>query len=313
VRHVAYLGVCGDHKDAAWKPGVQFRVARAMFEQDGIPKANANKCNNNFDEIWVPTKFNADAFAKSGVDRAKIRVVGEAVDTTEFSPGDKPKLLERYGVKPTDFVFLSVFKWEDRKNWQALLRVFYQEFENDPNVRLVIKTSRYMRATPNRAARQYLSTLDKTKGPALLDTNRTIIFEEWEPSDTMPLWFRASNAFVLPTHGEGWGLPIAEAMATALPVLATDWGGTTEFMNDKNALPIKVGKLVRTREGFQWAEVDETDMRQKMRWAIDHREEATKLGAQARSDMHTKYSLDAMALVMEEAFSDVARKLASRK
>jgi len=39
--------------------------------------------------------------------------------------------------------------------------------------------------------------------------------------------YAASDAFVLPTRGEGWGLPIAEAMSMALPVIATYWSGPT--------------------------------------------------------------------------------------
>lgn len=38
---------------------------------------------------------------------------------------------------------------------------------------------------------------------------------------------QAADAFVLASHGEGWGLPIAEAMAMQLPVIATNWSGST--------------------------------------------------------------------------------------
>jgi len=33
------------------------------------------------------------------------------------------------------------------------------------------------------------------------------------------LLFQQSDCFVLPTHGEGWGLPIVEAMSMQLPVI----------------------------------------------------------------------------------------------
>ena len=44
--------------------------------------------------------------------------------------------------------------------------------------------------------------------------------------------YAAADAFVLPTRGEGWGLPIAEAMAMALPVIATNWSGPTASCTD---------------------------------------------------------------------------------
>jgi hypothetical protein len=51
---------------------------------------------------------------------------------------------------------------------------------------------------------------------------------------------RAADAFVLPTRGEGWGLPIAEAMATALPVIVSNCSGILAYARDDNALLIPV-------------------------------------------------------------------------
>lgn len=50
----------------------------------------------------------------------------------------------------------------------------------------------------------------------------------------------SANAFVLSTRGEGWGLPIAEAMAMALPVIVTNYSGPTAFTNIENAYLVPV-------------------------------------------------------------------------
>ena len=44
--------------------------------------------------------------------------------------------------------------------------------------------------------------------------------------------------------GEGWGLPIIEAMAMGLPTIATNWSGQVDFMRADNAYPLRVEKLV---------------------------------------------------------------------
>ena len=46
----------------------------------------------------------------------------------------------------------------------------------------------------------------------------------------MPELYRAADAFVLPSHNEGLSCSILEAMATGLPVLATDVGGHAEIL-----------------------------------------------------------------------------------
>lgn len=50
--------------------------------------------------------------------------------------------------------------------------------------------------------------------------------------------YAASDAFVLPTRGEGWCLPAMEAMSMALPVILTNASGTTEYLTRKNSLPL---------------------------------------------------------------------------
>lgn len=70
-----------------------------------------------------------------------------------------------------------------------------------------------------------------------------------QPAEAIPVLLRASNAFVLPSHNEGLSLSLLEAMATGLPVVATDVGGHSEVLRHcENGwlIPAKdVGSLVR--------------------------------------------------------------------
>jgi glycosyltransferase involved in cell wall biosynthesis len=50
----------------------------------------------------------------------------------------------------------------------------------------------------------------------------------------------SANAFVLATRGEGWGLPIAEAMSMALPVIVTNHSGPAAYATADNAYLIPV-------------------------------------------------------------------------
>jgi glycosyltransferase involved in cell wall biosynthesis len=59
----------------------------------------------------------------------------------------------------------------------------------------------------------------------------------------------SADAFVLPTRGEGWGLPIAEAMAMELPVLVTNYSGPAAFCSEDTAYLIPVLPEL-DREGY---------------------------------------------------------------
>ena len=42
--------------------------------------------------------------------------------------------------------------------------------------------------------------------------------------------YRGCDAFVFPTKGEGWGLPLIEAAASGLPIITVPYSGHTEFV-----------------------------------------------------------------------------------
>jgi glycosyltransferase involved in cell wall biosynthesis len=42
--------------------------------------------------------------------------------------------------------------------------------------------------------------------------------------------YQQSHVFVLPSKGEGWGLPLIEAAASGLPIITTMYSGQTEFL-----------------------------------------------------------------------------------
>ena len=53
------------------------------------------------------------------------------------------------------------------------------------------------------------------------------IVAEHLPEDDMADFFNSADAFVLPTRGEGWGLPTIQSMALGKPTISTGWGGRT--------------------------------------------------------------------------------------
>jgi glycosyltransferase involved in cell wall biosynthesis len=75
----------------------------------------------------------------------------------------------------------------------------------------------------------------------------------------------SANAFVLATRGEGWGLPIAEAMAMALPVIVTNHSGPAAFADTNNAYLVNVQPEL---DEFSFAKPIQADLVTHMRQVI---------------------------------------------
>ena len=143
-----------------------YTIGRTMFETDRIPSGWIDRLNF-MDEIWVPTEFSRKIFEENGVEKNKIKILGEPVDTIFFSPQntdkiDYNKILGKNGdidgetlktIRNFEFlrkkllsgtiIFLFVGKWEERKGIKLLLKAYYDTFSKGQNVFLVILTSAY--------------------------------------------------------------------------------------------------------------------------------------------------------------------------
>src|SRR3990167_5702167 len=73
-----------------------------------------------------------------------------------------------------------------------------------------------------------------------------VVIEELVPFWKMPSLYKMAHCYVSASHGEGWGLPLTEAMSMALPTVAVDWSGNTAFMNEENSFLVKVQGFVET-------------------------------------------------------------------
>jgi GT2 family glycosyltransferase len=274
------------------KLGDQLRVGYTMLEVDGIPQdwvELANKCV----EVWVPTSFNEKTFGESGVKRPIFRIP-LGVDLDYFNPNIRP-----YRRLP-GFTFLSLFDWGERKAPDILIKAFNEEFSADDDVCLVIACTN---TDPAVSIQQAIETLKlrKNRAPIIIYVNPRL--EGYQ----MGSLYRSADSFVLPTKGEGFGLPILEAMACGLPVIATDWSGHTDFFDEQVGYPIHVEKLEPAiakcpyYQGFRWALPDFEHLRFLMRYVYEHPGEAKAKGLKAAARARNFSWANTAALIAERA------------
>lgn len=298
-------------------------IGRTMFETDRVNSEHVGRCNG-MDFVWVPTEFHVNAFTRSGVDPLKVKKIVQSVDLEFFDPSRyKPLDLSSIGtlVLGSDltglnleerFVFLSVFKWEHRKGWDVLLKSYLMEFSGVDNVALYLLTNPYHsdKDFGNKII-EYVESSDLEK-----PTNgwaRVYVIDEHIAQVDLPRLYKAADAFVLPSRGEGWGRPLVEAMAMSLPVIATNWSGPTEYLTDENSYPLPVDRMTEVKEGpfkgHLWAEPSVDKLQLLMRHAMSNPEEAEARGRQARNDMSRRFSPEIVARIVLDHLQEVINNI----
>lgn len=236
------------------------RVLRTMFETDRIPDAWVAPCNAA-DEVWVPTEHNREAFAAAGVAESRLHVVPEPFELDRLLRDVPP--LELPGAHGT--VFLAAFDFSLRKGWDVLLAAWCDAFRPDDDVTLVLKVWSTMAGMGAAAIRAAVGGRIAALGH---DPGRipdvVLVDDLLEPAALAGL-YRAADAYVAPTRGEGWGRPIMEAMAMGRPAIATAWSGPAAFVDECVGWPVahrlvdvppEAVAEVPAYAGHRWAEPD---------------------------------------------------------
>lgn len=274
-------------------PRSSYRIARTMFETDRLEESWVSGLAS-FDEVWVPSQFNLDTFTRAGVS-VPIAVVPCGVDSDTFSPDTQPYTLP--GLR--DIVFLSVFEWHKRKGWDLLLRAWSRAFGPDDPVSLVLRAGppSWHRTTAHDIVEQMerfiaenLHLSRSSLAPIVLLT---------DPVAQPERLYAMADAFVLPSRGEGWGLPYIEAMSTGLPTIGTGWGGNTEYMTPTNSILLGVEALDTISPtdapspayiGHRWARPSVDDLVEALRAIALDKEWGRSLGSTARQDVLRHWS-----------------------
>lgn len=263
-------------------------IGYTAWETAMMPQNWVDGCNM-VDEVWIPSFHNRDVLKRSDVE-VPIYVVPHPIDTERFSPA-------KIRLNGT-FTFISVFRWGLRKGWPELFTAYEQAFNSSCDVILRVLTN--YRSDEHRAQAQAIIEHFRQRGKPQVE----ILPLEFVPYDFMPILYQNADAFVLPSRGEGFCLPCAEAMACGLPAIVTNATAFLDYVDKNNGYPVSFrteeaeDSSDPDRDATTWVVADIEDLSNQMLQAWSDAGELRRRGTNARATIESKFSYKRVADTM---------------
>jgi glycosyltransferase involved in cell wall biosynthesis len=195
------------------------------------------------DAIIVASTLARDSYLAAGIPEARIRVVPLGVDLGEFHP------LEGGSVEPLTFVFAG--NVTRPKGVDLLLEAFSSLSRKSGSMRL------------------------RVFGSGDLEQSGSLPDVEWRgrvPHSVVSEELRQADCLVLPSRLDSFGLIVAEALASGVPVIVSDAVGARDLVLEEGS-------------GWIFPSGDAVALRARMQWVSDHRSLRDQWRAAARSSV----------------------------
>lgn len=283
-------------------------ICMQPWEYGAIPRMWYIPMKYWVDEVWVYSQYNKESYVRCGIPEGKIHVIPLGVDENVYHTG-----VEALDLTPSSFRFLFVGGTIGRKGIDTLVEAYLKEFTANDDVCLIIKDtgtkSFYKGITLEKMIYEAMSN---PKNPRILYMAHDF------PETELAGLYKACDCLVHPYRGEGFGLPIAEAMACGIPAIVPDKGSCRDFCDAETAFLVpskevllpekKVGDL-DTVDYPWWLSVDKVNLQQTMRLAYENPSLVKKKGQEASRSILSAFTWEKSS----KAVSDRIRQLADQK
>jgi len=276
------------------------------WESDSIPLVWRDSILDksiNVKKLICTCDWNRDTFSELGIESVTIPF---SMNFEENIDEEYYKKVEK--VTKDKFVFSSVFQWSPRKGTDILLKAFALEFARNDDVCLIMKT--YLNKAFVGAAQKETAEFKKQIkiiNSSLLHLNhrfvpkfKTVIINDILTKKQLNSIYKRSDAFVLPTRGEGFCLPAAEAISCETPAIMPNIGGHLGYMDTSDNNRLLIDSRMEPCENMHnhlwssididWVEPSLKSTREKIRFAYENRETCKTIGKEQNTYMRNYLS-----------------------
>ena len=284
--------------------GALVRISAVIWESSKLPGVFHRRLGE-VDAAWVPSSYCAEIF-RSASD-FPVHTIRFPVVTKEkwHTPAEIASIREWLGLEAGSKVILFAFNSSSsiaRKNPFALVAAFEKAGLASAGWRLILKTK--------------LSSDDKANSDLLrakvAECPGCILIDRPLGGEAMASLINLADIYASPHSSEGFGLSIAEAMAMGKAVVATDFGGSRDFLDCETGFPVRwspwrldeqEGPYVRDT---RWARIDEMHLAERLTVAANlSNDERRSLGLRARGRVQKVLSPEAVAAEMRTSISSL--------
>lgn len=240
----------------------------------GNQKTFYNQC----DKIYVPSQSIADELNDIGVEKTRMTIWKRGIDISLFSPKKRnlPLIKTLTGNNSPTLLFASRLVWE--KNLETLFRIYdCLQSKNLPHNFIIAGDGIARNFCENRM--------------------RNAVFIGKADHESLAELYASSDVFVFPSVSESYGNVVIEAMASGLPCVIADGGGSKDFI--ENGI-----------NGFKCSPYDENDYTEKIEILLRNKELSRQFSEEGRlysqqfdwSELIKKYFDDVQAIAHQSKF-----------
>jgi glycosyltransferase involved in cell wall biosynthesis len=205
-------------------------IGEFIWETSRFYRPDWTKHCSMMDKIWTTCLQSRKAITGSKLPSMSVSAFPISTDMAQF---DEPYETLDFGKHSKRCLFYFAGEFVNRKNFDGMLRAYYNAFTNRDRVALVIKTA-FPGKSGDDERTQISSEIGRIKEsmrrfgnpakypPVLLFTGT------WSNTDIHRL-HKTCSVFVSLSHGEGWCIPCHDALCHGKPVIASNWGAFPEL------------------------------------------------------------------------------------